>query len=265
MCLILVGIQAHPGSRVLLLANRDEMHARASAAAAPWQDDPRVLGGRDLVAGGSWLAVRSNGRFAAVTNLRNGAPVAAPRSRGDLVRDFVLGEASVPAYLAGLLPLLEQFAPFNLIAGDADGVFVLDGGTRRIRQFGPGLHVVGNGPLDSEWPKARRLRLSAAACMDKQASGISSLLSLLRDGAQAADDELPDTGIGLERERMLSSIFIEGERYGTRASTVLDIGSGGTIRFCERSFGPVAIEYGDSTWDGAVASGWQPVSGATAG
>ena len=101
--------------------------------------------------------------------------------------------------------------------------------------------------------------------MDKQASGISSLLSLLRDGAQAADDELPDTGIGLERERVLSSIFIEGERYGTRASTVLDIGSGGTIRFCERSFGPVAIEYGDSTWDGAVASGWQPVSGATAG
>lgn len=262
MCLILVGIQARPGSRVLLLANRDEFHARASATAMPWREDLRVLGGRDLVAGGSWLAVRSDGRFAAVTNLRNGPPTAAPRSRGDLVHDFVLGEMPASDYLAGLLPLLAQFAPFNLIAGNAEGVFVLDGTTRSVRQLGAGLHAIGNGPLDREWPKARRLRMRTEALMDDHHTGDIELLSLLRDAAQAPDDELPDTGIDLKRERLLSPIFIDGEHYGTRASTVLEIDSEGAIRFFERSFAPAAIVRDESSWRATSTTAWQPVADA---
>ena len=259
MCLILVGIDARPGSRVLLLANRDEFHARASAAAAPWSEDARVLGGRDLVAGGSWLAVRGGGRFAAVTNLRNGVSAAAPRSRGDLVRDYALGEMPARAYLEGLMPRLAQFAPFNLIAGDAGAVFALDGVTRSVRQLAAGLHVIGNGPLDAQWPKARRLRLRAETALRADA-GDTGLLALLRDPTQAPDDELPDTGLGLERERLLSSIFITGEQYGTRASTVLDIGSDGAARFHECGFGPGATALHESAWHGASASGWRAAS-----
>lgn len=262
MCLILVAIRPRPGSHVLLLANRDEFHARASAAAAPWGEDVRVLGGRDLVAGGSWLATRSDGRFAAVTNLRTGSPVSAPRSRGDLVRDYVLGGMPARAYLESVLPQLSQFAPFNLIVGDADAVFALDGTTRNIRQLGAGLHAIGNGPLDAEWSKARRLRMRAGDLLRADACD-TDLLDLLRDPAQASDDELPDTGVGLERERLLSSIFIGGVQYGTRASTLLHIGSDAAIRCRERGFGPNAIVLGESAWHATPSSGWRPASGTT--
>lgn len=256
MCLILLGIHARPGSRVLLLANRDEFHARASAAAAPWDEDARVLGGRDLVAGGSWLAARSDGRFAAVTNLRNGAPTSAPRSRGDLVRDYVLGDMPPRAYLDGLLPLLGQFGPFNLVVGDADAVFALDGSMRGVRQLETGLHVIGNGPLDAEWPKARRLRIRTEAALRSDA-GDTELLALLRDTSQAPDDELPDTGVGLERERLLSSIFIKGDAYGTRAGTLLDIRDDGQAGLIEISFGPDAASSASAQWRHVPGAGWE--------
>ena len=256
MCLILVGLNARPGSRVLLLANRDEFHARASAAAAPWSEDVRVMGGRDLVAGGSWLATRSDGRLAAVTNLRRGIPGSAPRSRGDLVRDFVLGDMSARAYLEGLLPQLAQFAPFNLIAGDANAVFALDGSTHSVRELGSGLHAIGNGPLDAAWPKARRL-LRAARELLRSGAGDAELLALLRDTAQAPDGELPDTGVGLERERLLSPIFITGEVYGTRASTLLDIRDDHDASLIEIGFGPDAVSRGCAQWRHVPGVGWE--------
>jgi len=247
VCLILVGIDARPDSRVLLLANRDEFHARAAAAAAPWEQDASVLGGRDLVAGGSWLAVRADGRFAAVTNVRDGLPQPAPRSRGDLVREFVLGRATASDYLDALRPQVANFAPFNLILGDGLDVVAFEGVTRRTRPLGPGLHAISNGALDACWPKMRRSRQLLAEALEHDAD-TEALLALLRDRAIAPDDELPDTGFGLERERMLSPIFIRGDGYGTRASTLLEIGPDGQVDLVEARFGPNAAPSGRDHW-----------------
>lgn len=247
MCLILVGVRARPGSRVLLLANRDEFHARAAAAAAPWQDDARILGGRDLVAGGSWLAVRDDGRFAAVTNLRQGAPRPAPRSRGALVADFVRADSDAAAWLDALRPQLPDYAPFNLVLGDASGVTVFDGSSGRAQRLQPGLHAISNGPLDHDWPKMRRIRSAASATLAAGA-GDSELLALLRDPDAAPDADLPDTGINPERERLLSPIFIAGSHYGTRASTLLEQTDDGALRLIEQGFGPDAVETSRKVW-----------------
>lgn len=247
MCLILVGITARPDSRVLLLANRDEFHARAAAAAAPWEHDPRVVGGRDLVAGGSWLAVRADGGFAAVTNVRSGMPRPAPRSRGALVRDFVLGCATAREYLDALRPQVADFAPFNLILGDGSDVVVFEGGTGRSWSLGPGLHAISNGRLDAAWPKMRRSRQLMADALERKADN-ETLLALLRDDEIAPDDELPDTGFGLERERLLSPIFIRGEDYGTRASTLLEIRQDAQVDLIEARFGPNAVPSGRDHW-----------------
>lgn len=247
MCLILVGIHARPGQRLLLLANRDEFHARAAAAAAPWREDSAVVGGRDQVAGGSWLAVHGSGRFAAVTNLRKGPPKPAPRSRGDLVRDFVLGQTDAQTYLDELRPQMDQFAPFNLIVGAGDQVLGLDGSSRQIRHLAPGLHAISNGPLDQDWPKMRRIRTQVQAALD-QDMPTSAMLEILRDGQQAPDAQLPDTGFGLEWERVLSSIFITGQDYGTRASTVLELADDGRIDLIEQRFGPMASLQGRGHW-----------------
>ncbi|MCB1569126.1 MAG: NRDE family protein [Xanthomonadales bacterium] len=247
MCLILVGVQARAGSRVLLLANRDEFHARAAARAAPWHEDARVLGGRDLVAGGSWLAVRHDGRFAAVTNVRCGQPRTAPRSRGELVRDFVEGEMRAADYLDAVRDRFDQYSPFNLIVGDAEQVLALDGVSRTIEPLSAGLHAISNGALDDHWPKMQTLRQHAAQCL-RQSPDPSALLDLLRDTTTAPDAQLPDTGFGLERERLLSPIFIVGEHYGTRASTLLEIGEDGRVDLIERSFGPHGVHTATSAW-----------------
>lgn len=258
MCLILLAIHPRPGSRALLLANRDEFHARASAAAAPWAENPAVAGGRDLVAGGSWLAVRADGRFAAVTNLRNGLPRPAPRSRGELVSSFILGSEEPAAWLEALRARTGEYAPFNLVLGDASGAFAFDGGSRSARRLAPGLHAISNGPLDRDWPKMRRIRARAAAALAAGAgAGATELLALLRDPETAPDAQLPDTGFGLERERQLSPIFIAGRDYGTRASTLVDLREDGRIEFIELSYAPGGKPAGMAAWRFNGGS-WQP-------
>ncbi len=261
MCLLLIAVDVVPRVPMLLLGNRDEFHARASAAAAPWSEDPRVVGGRDLRAGGSWLAVRDSGRFAAVTNLRTGVPATAPRSRGDLVRGFVLGHQSPLSWLERLRAESDEYGPFNLVVGDASGTFVFGGGERRVFELGSGVHTVSNGAIGVHWPKTTRLRQRFEQWVsDGDGSDEGRLLDLLLDDAQPPDSALPDTGVGLALERMLAPVFIRGDSYGTRAGTLVLRHADGRILLRERRFGPAGRFDGDTRWAGAVGQGFASVA-----
>lgn len=234
MCLLLIAIDHAPGHRLVLLGNRDEFRARPSAAAAPWPDAPRILGGRDLVAGGSWLAIDGDGRYAAVTNLRNGLPATAPRSRGQLVAGFLRGTQSPAPHLAAVRAEMDAYGPFNLIVGDAHGAWLLSSGSTQIHHLERGIHVVSNGPYGTRWPKTDRLgRAFAERAGDPGAHG-DRWLTLLADDAQPDDAELPDTGVGLTLERQLAPILVRGERYGTRASTLATIDAAGRPALSEQ-------------------------------
>lgn len=256
MCLLLIAVDVVPHRPLLLLGNRDEFHARASAAAAPWSEDARVVGGRDLVAGGSWLALRGDGRFAAVTNLRTGVPATAPRSRGDLVRGFVLGDDAPARHLESLRNGIGDYGPFNLVVGDGGGVFALGSGDRRVRELGHGVHVVSNGPVGVHWPKTERLqrrfeRLVADGGAEGGAKDDTNLLDLLHDEAQPVDAALPDTGVGLALERMLAPVFIRGDSYGTRASTLAARAADGACVLRERRYGAGGVFVGEDAWRAA--------------
>lgn len=261
MCLLLIAIDAVPRMPLLLLGNRDEFHARTSAPAQPWSEDVRVVGGRDLVAGGSWLAVRSDGRFVAVTNLRTGVPATAPRSRGDLVRDFVLGDVAPTSYLETLRAKVGDYGPFNLVVGDASGAFALGSSDRRVRGLPAGVHVISNGPIGVHWPKTERLqRRFEPLTTDADAIDDTRLLDLLHDETQPPDAALPDTGVGQALERVLAPIFIRGENYGTRASTLVVRSDDGVSALRERRFGPMARLDGEEGWQGRAAGGFQRAS-----
>lgn len=240
MCLLLLAVDVLPARPLLLLANRDEFHARPSAAAAPWPDLPGVRGGRDLEAGGTWLAVHDNGRLAAVTNIRLLNAQRGPRSRGDLVRDFVAGQISAADYVAELGTHLGDYAPFNLVVADTQEAWCLQSPSARAQRLQPGLHTVSNGPLDAPWPKMRRLRERYAAASAAGADD-AALLDLLADTHRPEDAELPDTGVGLERERFLAPIFIRGALYGTRASSLAWRDAQGGTGLLERRFGPDGV------------------------
>ena len=246
MCLILLALHVVPNRPWLLLGNRDEYHGRPSAPAAQWDDAPDVFGGRDLEAGGSWLAVGRSNRFAAVTNVRAGPPIRGRRSRGGLVADFVRGNQSAHAYADNIAATRTEFGPFNFIAGDANSVWAASSLSESAWPFERGVHVLSNGPPHPRWPKAQRLADAFSRCVEENRYDDAALLDLLADTSVPEDDELPDTGIGLELEKFLSPIFIRGNEYGTRASTLAYACDDGTFVLNERRFGPRGMPEGET-------------------
>lgn len=243
MCVLFFAHRRHSRYPLVFAGNRDEGYDRPAAPAAWWTDAPHVLAGRDLEAGGTWLGVTTAGRWAVVTNvrdltrLRDGA-----RSRGDLVRGFLVGEETAEAFAQRTFDARDAYNPFNLIVGDADAVWYVSTHEDRPTELVPGLYGLSNSTLGVAWPKVERGLAAFERLLAEEPLQPEPFLALLHDDTRPSDEALPDTGVGLERERMLSALFIASERYGTRASTVLLLDEGGGGRFVERTFGPGGVE-----------------------
>jgi uncharacterized protein with NRDE domain len=247
MCLIAFALDVHPRWPLILIGNRDEYHARAATAAEFQPDAPHVYGGRDLEKQGGWLQVSERGRLAAVTNVRVGPPgEVAPRSRGQLVAGFVRGDERAPVWLAALSTGAAEYGRFNLLLWDGREAWTA-GNHPAFSQslLAAGMHGMSNGPLDADWPKVRRARAVLASWCEAGDGGLEPLFEALADQRAAPDEQLPDTGVGLALERMLSPPFIRGDRYGTRCSSVVLVGND-QIRFVERRFGPNGVLLGES-------------------
>lgn len=247
MCLIAFALDTHPRWPLILIGNRDEYHARAATAAEFQPDAPHVYGGRDLEKQGSWLQVSERGRLAAVTNVRAGPPgEVSPRSRGQLVARFVRASDAAPSWLAALAPHAGEYGRFNLMLWDGREAWAAGNHPAYSQtRIEAGVHAISNGPLDADWPKVRRARAALARWCEAGEGGLEPLFDVLADERIAPDEQLPDTGVGLSLERMLSPPFIRGERYGTRCSSVVLVGND-QIRFAERRFGPNGVFLGET-------------------
>lgn len=235
MCLVVLAWQATPQRRLVLIANRDELHARPTAPIHWWPDRP-LLAGRDLEAGGTWLGVDARGRFAAITNFRGGPVPHSPPSRGTLIPSFLAGAQSPNEFLADLAGVAERYAGFSLLVADEGSLgYYCNRAPEAPRLLPPGIYGLSNATLDAPWPKLLRSRARLAAALD-EADRPQRLLELLADRRSAPDPELPDTGVGLELERRLSPPFIVDPHYGTRSTTALVLDADGRGTAAERSF-----------------------------
>ncbi len=262
MCLIALAWRADARYPLVVAANRDEFHARKTAAAAFWRDPPEILAGRDLKEGGTWMGVTTNGRFAAVTNRRSldGVKADAP-SRGHLVGDFLKSTATPAGYLAALAPRAAQYSGFNLLLltngeleyfANTQAPPHPDPPPQGGRELGAGLYALSNGTLDSDWPKMKRVRERLAELLAAnlpESTLTAELFVMLADREPAEDGKLPDTGVGREWERMLSAPFVCSPAYGTRSSTVVLVDEKGRGSFSERRFNPAGKPEGDSNLD----------------
>ena len=241
MCLAVLALDAHPRFALVLAANRDEFHARPALPAAwgtraPFDD---ILAGRDLAAGGTWLGVHRDGRFAFVTNVRQGTgrdPEA--RSRGELVPRVLAPGVRLDEAFAELAHHGQAYNGFNLLAGDAAGARWMSNRDAGARDLAPGVHGLSNATLDTPWPKVVRTKAALARWIARDGTDTETLFAALADRRGAPDADLPATGVTLERERVLAAPFIVSPGYGTRCSTVLTFDRRGQARFEERSFGP---------------------------
>lgn len=238
MCLILIAHGVHPDFPLVIAANRDEYYERPTARAAFWQDYPHILAGRDLQCMGTWLGVTRQGRFAALTNFRDPADRKTDAlSRGRLVSDYLASEAQPFEYLEQVASDAPRYNGFNLLIGDSNGVFYFSSRTGSVQAMSPGIHGLSNHLLDTPWPKVKRgkQRLQAVLADEFDAN---ALMDLLDDREPANDGELPNTGIGLDLERVLSPALIVSPLYGTRASTTVLFGDDDSVSFTERTILP---------------------------
>lgn len=227
MCLIVFAYKAHPRYRLIVAANRDESYARPTARADFWEDEPKILAGRDLEKMGTWMGVSTDGRFAALTNYRDPKQMnaAGKRSRGELAADFLKSGMDSGEYMTGLTATGNLYPGYNLLVDDGENLFYFSNMDGVVREVEPGIHGVSNHLLNTPWPKVTRGKRGLEELLERDEGGLEqALFTLLQHAEPAPDADLPDTGIGINWERVLSPLFIRSERYGTRCSTVLLMG-----------------------------------------
>lgn len=235
MCLIVVAWRVHADFPLVVAANRDEFYARPTAFADYWDESHEIIAGRDLEAGGTWLGVTQNGRFAAVTNVREPGAGKGRLSRGRLTQAFLAGQHSASDYVHQIQA--GDYSGYNLLVGDGSALWYCSNREAIPQELAPGIYGLSNHLLDSPWPKLVTARLGFAQAMAKLPDR-SALFEVLADDEIVPDNELPSTGVPLDWERRLSAIFVRSAEYGTRASTVLTRADDGQIVFEERNFGP---------------------------
>ena len=240
MCLILFAHEMHPTCRLVLAANRDEIYSRPTRPMGFWKEAPWLLAGKDLQAGGTWLGLTRNGRFAAITNYRDPAnQKAGAPSRGHLVSGFLMGNESAGTYLDNLSKKADRYNGFNLILGAGAGLYYFSNREGSVRQLSPGIYGLSNHLLNTPWPKVEKgmAGLKAALQTGKQVNE-DKLFDLLHDQNRPPDGLLPNTGVGTPMERLLSPLFITSPDYGTRSSTLVMMERSGQVTARERTFDP---------------------------
>ncbi len=237
MCLIVFAYKAHPKYKFIFAANRDEFYDRPTGQADYWKDHPELLAGKDLQAGGTWMGITKGGRFAAVTNYRDMKNIkeVAP-SRGMLTLNFLNNDISAEEYYENIKPLLQNYNGFNLILGSVDELFYFSTNTNGIEKLKPGVYGLSNAELNTVWPKVKKSKDVLSFLLKNDKIHPWELLSILNDTQKAKDEELPDTGVGMEWEKILSSIFIQSQKYGTRCSTAVVVDKENNVRFVEKTF-----------------------------
>jgi uncharacterized protein with NRDE domain len=253
MCLIFFAIDQHPEYKLVIAGNRDEFYNRKTAPAGFWPEYPEVLGGRDLEAMGTWLGMTKAGRISMLTNYRDVANLKhhAP-SRGKLVSDFLIRGEPAQTYLKTVATRGQDFNGFNLIAGDVDALWYYSNYGDSITHLGTGTFGLSNHLLDTPWPKVKRGKAHFERILASGEVTAENLFSLLLDEEIAPDETLPATGLPLERERALSSMFIKTPDYGSRCSTVIMVSRNNQVFFSERVFDLRTFEYNTQTFEFAL-------------
>ena len=251
MCLVVVAFRVDRDTPLIVAGNRDEFHARPAQEAHWWPDQPDILAGRDLQAGGTWLGLHQRGRFATVTNYRDAdQPVASLRSRGKLVTEFLRSELAPVEYLETVD--VDAYAGFNLLVTDGTELAYLSNRGAGLRELPPGIYGLSNATLDTPWEKVERSKMRLSDLIENSGSNETELLRLLADREKGPAREVQSDGLPFAAAHAITAPFIVLPEYGTRCSTVVRAGKDGNWTFLERRFDATGSQTGESRYTLAV-------------
>ena len=247
MCLLVLALNQSPQYPLVLIANRDELHQRPTAPADYWPEHKGVIGGRDLVRGGTWLAVDQMGRVGAVTNFRDPHQQEQPRSRGDLVTDFIQSNNAAEVFSQAVAQRQQTYAGFNLLVGQVDQAFHYRSNRDESQLLAAGVYGISNGVLDNDWPKVTRSKARLQRWLQQDQGDRHELFEILADRRQTESDENAD-----EWTQALTATFVVNPSYGTRASTCILFSANGQAVFEERRFDAAGKSAGSSCFEFAL-------------
>ena len=245
MCLLVLAFRAQAELPLVVAANRDEFHARPTRDADWWSDVPNIVAGRDLQAGGTWLGIHRDGRFATITNFRDAQPGHVKlRSRGHLVTDFLCGGQGPAEFLRTIDP--EHYAGFNLLVSDATTLAYLSNRGAGLRELPAGIYGLSNATLDTPWEKVERSKTRLAELIDNGQANETQLLRLLADRDKGPTSEVREGRLPFATAHAITAPFIVTPDYGTRCSTVVRVDDSAQWHLTERRFNANGRQTGDS-------------------
>ena len=246
MCLVTFSLHSHAQFPLIVVANRDEFYDRPTAAVSFWEDAKTILAGRDLLQKGSWMGVSKNGRFATITNFRNPSlPESGQLSRGIIVQDFLESSLTAKTFIDQIQQQKHLYGGLNLLVYDGKEMHHYNNVLDDRSQIKPGIHSISNHTLNTPWPKVIHATQQLTNALEKNdLHTAEQLISILDDRSIAPDVALPQTGVGIHLERLLSPLFVKMTNYGTRSTTVILLDNHGHIQFLERTF-----EDGEAVFD----------------
>ncbi len=249
MCLIVFALNHHPDYKLIFAANRDEFYNRPSAPANFWDDHKTLLAGKDLKEGGTWMGITKQGTFAAITNYRDlhNLKLNAP-SRGNLVIDFLINDNNIESFSENLISTGDNYNGFNLLYGNVDRLLYFSNYSNAFQKIENGIHGLSNHLLDTPWFKVVKSKNDFEQVINKKDFSIDDIFALLFDTSLSPDDQLPDTGLDEEREKIISSIFIKTQEYGTRCSTVITVDKNNFVNFIERTFNNATESFSEAVF-----------------
>jgi uncharacterized protein with NRDE domain len=256
MCLIFIALKQNPVYKLIVAANRDEFYQRKTAAAHWWDSNSQIVGGKDLEAGGTWLGMNRNGRIGMVTNFRDPQNIKAQApSRGHLVSEYLSSTMAPEKYVNDLKPTRHHYNGFNLLVGDAESFWYISNYNEGMQELKSGFFGLSNHLLETPWPKVIRGKQKLTDLVSASDVSSDEIFETLFDDQRAPDETLPDTGVGLERERALSAMFIKSPGYGTRCSTVIMVDYAGNVSFKERVYDVETFRYSLSSFNFTILPG----------
>ena len=245
MCLILFSYKNHPRYKLIIAANRDEFYARPTAPADYWEDYPEIIAGRDLEAMGTWMGMNQKlGKISMLTNYRDLTKLksVAP-SRGALVSDFLKNDSTSEDYYRELSTRLNKFNGFNLVLGKPDELSYFSSEFQGLKPLTSGVYGLSNALMNSPWPKVQKGKLKFEAITEERHFEVENLFEAMNDDELAEDKKLPDTGVGIDKERMLSPMFIKSPQYGSRCTTVIMVDHNDKVLYAERTYDTTTFAY----------------------
>lgn len=241
MCIISFVKDGHPNYPFIFIANRDEAYDRPAAPIHRWVDAPEVTAGMDFKARGTWLGYTAQGKFIAVLNypFTDWTPaLEVPRSRGQLLRDYLTTEISVADFDQQLQETRFEYETYHLVYGTFDDLKYYSNYDNDIQKLNTGVHVLANTFDDLSANRTQRLEAAFKAYVESEPAefDLERLLTMLQDDEMAKEMQNFPAALDAMIAKKHSSVFIRGENFGTVGSTVILLDKEGKITVRELKY-----------------------------